>query len=162
MKKLLGLLIICILTTMPAFANNSNLRPVKIIPAENISTAYDEIQVGDKLMFKAKNDVYGVKNPQQLLIKKGTPIIGYVSFFQENGWANDNAEIQLNKFQFRNAEGKLVTLNSEVTIDGFELLKNKANRPAQFFNYIGVIFRGKEIDFKYGIDDATFTIWVAE
>ena len=116
--------------------------PIKIVPAENISTCYDEIQTGDKLLFQVKNDVYVDK---QLIFKKGANVIGYVNFFCENGWGYDNAEITLNKFQLR--------------INGFEMLKTKGARFAQFFSYIGVVFRGKEIDIKHGVDNPEFVIW---
>lgn len=130
--------------------------PIKIVPAENISTCYDEIQIGDTLLFKVKNDVYANK---QLVFKQGTNVVGYVSFLNENGWGCDSAELLMNKFQLRDNNGKIVTLNSEVTINGFELLKTKGSRFAQFFNYIGIVFRGKEIDIKYGIDTPEFVIW---
>ena len=78
---------------------------------------------------------------------------------EDNGWANDNAEIQLETFKVRNSKSEIVTIKSRVKIDGFELLKTKQKRFAQFFNYIGVIFRGKEIDIKYPEEMPVFTIW---
>lgn len=154
MKK--GLLVIAILFLSWQAVFAAVKTPIKIVPAENISTCYDEIQIGDKLLFSVKNDVY-VNN--ELLFKKGTNVIGEVNFFSENGWGYDNAEITMNKFQLRTANGKIITINSQVTINGFELLKTKGARIAQFFNYIGVIFRGKEVDIKYGVDSAEFVIW---
>ncbi len=154
MKKILILLLMLLISGQTVFAAQKT--PIKIVPAENISTCYDEIQTGDKLLFQVKNDVYVDK---QLIFKKGANVIGYVNFFCENGWGYDNAEITLNKFQLRNNEGKIVTINSEVTINGFEMLKTKGARFAQFFNYIGVVFRGKEIDIKHGVDNPEFVIW---
>lgn len=154
MKKLISALTFLLICANPAFSTEKI--PLKIFPAENMSTTQDEIQIGDNLLFKLKNDVYYGK---KLIFAKDTPIVGYVSFFEENGWANDNAEIQLTQFKLRNSSGEIVTIKSNVTINGFELLKTKGKRIAQFFNYIGVIFRGKEVDIKYGVDKPEFTIW---
>ncbi len=154
MKKCLLVIAILFFSWQAVFAAEKT--PIKIVPAENISTCYDEIQIGDKLLFNVKNDVY-VNN--KLLFKKGTNVIGDVNFFDENGWGYDNAEITINKFHLRNVNGKIVTINSQIKINGFELLKTKNARVAQFFNYIGIIFRGKEIDIKYGVDSPEFVIW---
>lgn len=154
MKKILALLIIVLSGSCSVQA--AEKIPVKIVPAENISTTHDEIQLGDNVVFKVKNDVYYNK---KLIFEKNTKVIGYVSFFEENGWANDNAEIQLSQFKLRNTSGEIITIKSNVTLNGFELLKTKGKRIAQFFNYIGVGFRGKEIDIKYDVDKPEFTIW---
>lgn len=154
MNKFLSLLIIILLTCSTATAKDKI--PVKIVPAENISTVYDEVQLGDRLLFKVKNDVYCGKT---LIFKKDTPVLGYVSFLNENGWANDNAEILMNEFKLKDAEGKLINIRSDVNLNGFELLKTKGKRTAQFFNYIGVIARGKEVDIRYQKDEPEFTIW---
>ena len=154
MRKILTLLTIFLLACCSTQA--AEKIPVKIIPAENISTTHDEIQVGDNLLFTVKNDVY---YNRKILFAKGTKVVGYVSFFDENGWANDNAEIQLSQFKLRNTSGDLITIKSTVTLNGFELLKTKGKRLLQFFNYIGVGFRGKEVDIKYGVDKPEFTIW---
>ena len=130
--------------------------PIRIVPAEKISTVHDEIQLGDNIMFKTTNEVY---SNSKLIFAKDTPVYGIVSQLEDNGWANDNAEIQLETFKLRNTKKEIVTIHSNVKIDGFELLKTKANRFAQFFNYIGVIFRGKEIDIRYPEEMPIFTIW---
>lgn len=153
MKKILLLTFILLLGN---FAFSAEKIPVRIVPAENIATTYDQVQVGDELLFKVKNDVY---YDSKLIFKKDSHVLGYVSFLDENGWINDNAQIQLNKFKLKNVNGKIVTINSDVTLDGFELLKSKGNRFAQFFNYIGVAFRGKEVDIKCNKDNPVFTIW---
>lgn len=130
--------------------------PVRIVPAEPISTVHDEVQLGDNIMFKVQNDVY---LNDKLIFTKDALVFGTVDKIEDNGWANDNAEIRLEKFKLRNVKNEIVTIKSSVKIDGFELLKTKENRIAQFFNYIGVIFRGKEIDIKYPKEMPIFTIW---
>lgn len=130
--------------------------PVRIVPAEPISTVHDEVQLGDNIMFKVQNDVYF---NDKLIFAKDALVFGTVDKIEDNGWANDNAEIRLEKFKLRNVKNEIVTIKSSVKIDGFELLKTKENRFAQFFNYIGVIFRGKEIDIKYPKEMPIFTIW---
>lgn len=130
--------------------------PVRIMPAEPISTVHDEVQLGDNIMFKVQNDVYF---NDKLIFAKDALVFGTVDKIEDNGWANDNAEIRLEKFKLRNVKNEIVTIKSSVKIDGFELLKTKENRFAQFFNYIGVIFRGKEIDIKYPKEMPIFTIW---
>ena len=80
---------------------NSENTPVKITPAQKISTSYDEIEVGDKIKFQTVKDVY--KNGK-LYIKKGTTVYGLVDYVSENGWAYDNAQIDL-----KNSTQKLLT-----------------------------------------------------
>ena len=130
--------------------------PLKIVPAEPISTVHDEVQLGDNIMFKIQNDVY---YNNKLIFTKDATVFGAVDKIEDNGWANDNAEILLERFKLRNAKNEIVTIKSRVKIDGFELLKTKQKRFAQFFNYIGVVFRGKEIDIKYPDEMPVFTIW---
>ena len=140
--------------------------PVRIVPAERISTVHDEIQLGDNIMFKTKDDVYyNTAEPTHTTIKpitvisSVTPVFGIVDKIEDNGWAHDNAEILLEKFKLKNTKQEVVTINSQVKINGFELLKIKQKRFAQFFNYIGVVFRGKEIDVRYPDETPEFTIW---
>ena len=154
MKKVFLILSLLILSSNTVFAQKI---PVKIAPAENISTAYDQIELGDYLKFKVLNDVY-YKN--QIYIKKDTPILVKVDFLCENGWVSDNAEIDSQHFITKDINGNKVSFESNLSINGFDLLKTKGNRFAQFFNYIGAIGRGKEIDIKYGIDNPIFTIWM--
>ena len=152
LKKILLLMLLLIGSS--AFA--SEQIPIRIVPAEPISTVHDEVQLGDNIMFKVQNDVYYY---DKLIFAKDAPVFGTVDKIEDNGWANDNAEIRLEKFKLRNAKNEIVTIKSRVKIDGFELLKTKQKRFAQFFNYIGVIFRGKEIDIKYPDEIPVFTIW---
>lgn len=152
LKKILLLMLLLIGSS--AFA--SEQIPIRIVPAEPISTVHDEVQLGDNIMFKVQNDVY---YNDKLIFAKDTPVFGTVDKIEDNGWANDNAEIRLEKFKLRNFKNEIITIKSNVKIDGFELLKTKQKRFAQFFNYIGVIFRGKEIDIKYPDEIPVFTIW---
>ena len=154
MKRLFLILSLILLSSNAVFAEKL---PIKIAPAENISTAYDQIELGDYLKFKVVNDVY---YNNQIFIKKDTPILVKVDFLSDNGWVSDNAEIDSQHFITKDATGKKIAFESNLSINGFELLKTKGNRFAQFFNYIGSIARGKEIDIKYGIDNPIFTIWM--
>jgi len=154
MKKILILTILLIFTNLATYAEKI---PVKIVPDQLISTCYDEIQVGDSVKFKAANDVY---LNDKIYIKKDTPIVGIVSYVSENGWSFDNAQVDFETFKTRDVNNKIVVINSPVKINGFEILKYKGNRKAQFFNYAGVIFRGKEIEIIQGIDDVKYTIWL--
>ena len=151
-KKILILMLLIVGSSVLA----SEQIPVRILPAEPISTVYDEVQLGDNIMFKVQNDVY---INDKLIFTKDALVFGTVDKIEDNGWANDNAEIRVEKFKLRNAKNEIVTIKSSVKIDGFELLKTKENRFAQFFNYIGVVFRGKEIDIKYPKEMPIFTIW---
>ena len=151
-KKILILMLLIVGSSVLA----SEQIPVRIVPAEPISTVHDEVQLGDNIMFKVQNDVY---LNDKLIFTKDALVFGTVDKIEDNGWANDNAEIRVEKFKLRNAKNEIVTIISSVKIDGFELLKTKENRFAQFFNYIGVVFRGKEIDIKYPKEMPIFTIW---
>lgn len=136
---------------------NSEEMPVKIIPAQKISTCHDEIEVGDKIKFLTEKDVY--KNGK-LYIKKNTPVYGTVDYVSENGWASDNAQIDILKFQTKSVSGKEITISSPVSVNGFEILKYKGKRTAQIFNYCGVAFRGKEVEIIPKKDKLQFNIWV--
>ena len=136
---------------------NSEDTPVRITPVQKISTCFNEIEVGDKIKFNIVKDVY--KNGK-LYIKKDTPIYGIVDYVSDNGWAYDNAQIDFKKFQTKTSDGKIITINNPLSINGFEILKFKANRTAQFFNYCGIIFRGKEIEIIPPKDNIEFNIWL--
>ena len=139
MKKILIFLLIL---GAPAFAESI---PIKITPAQVISTCHDEIQIGDSIRFKTVND--------------NLPVIGIVDYVSPNGWIADNAQIDFKTFKMRDANGKIMTINSPVSINGFEILKYKGNRKAQFFNYAGVVLRGKEIEIIPEKDEVVYTIW---
>ena len=119
--------------------------------------SYDEIEYGDKIRFAVVKDVY--KNGK-LYIKKGTPVYGIVDYVNENGWAYDNAQIDFKEFRVKNIEGKVIKISSPVSINGFEILKYKGKRAAQFFNYCGVAFRGKEVEIIPEQDNLQFNVWL--
>ncbi len=138
------------------YNNNENLsKAIKITPIDKISTVYDELEIGDIIEFKVVYDVY---KDGKLYIKQGTPILGEIDYVHENGWLTDNAEIYFNHFTLKDVNGNNLNIDYDLTINGFEILKYKSKRSAQFFNYISVIFRGKEIDIKSYDKDAIFSI----
>lgn len=130
---------------------------IKIAPAQKISTCYNEIEIGDKIRFKVVKDVY--KNGK-LYIEKDSPVVGIVDYISENGWSYDNAQIDFKQFKTKDINGKIITINSPTSINGFEILKYKGNRFAQFFNYCGVAFRGKEIEILPERDNIYLNIWL--
>lgn len=147
-------------TRLTIFLNdyiNSEDTPIKIHAAQKISTCYDEIEVGDNLKFVVSKDVN--KNGK-LYIKKGTPVYGIVDFVSDNGWNYDNAQIDFKQFKTKSVSGNEVVINSPLSINGFEILKYKSNRVAQFFNYCGGAFRGKEVDINPKKESIEFNIWL--
>ncbi len=147
-------------TQLTVFFQNGNkieelALPIK--PSEKISTCYNEVENGDKIRFTLTKDVY--KNGT-LFIKKGAPVIGIVDYISENGWSYDNAQIDFQEFRVKDIHGNIIKFNSPLSIDGFEILKYKGNRAAQFFNYCGVFFRGKEIEILPETDNIEFVIWL--
>lgn len=128
--------------------------PLKLVPAQNISTCHDEIETGDKILFMAKN------NPK-MKIKQDIGIIGIVDYVQDNGWGPESAEIQFKKFIVTLADGKQVTYNSPLTINGFEELKYRYPKSKRFFEYIPVFLRGKEIDIRTEKDKPVYNIWIS-
>lgn len=137
---------------------DSENTPVKITPAQKISTSYDEIEVGDKIKFQTVKDVY--KNGK-LYIKKGTTVYGLVDYVSENGWAYDNAQIDFKKFYTKTFDGQKIVINSPVSINGFDIIKYKGKKVAQVFNYCGVLFRGKEVEIIPKQDKIEFNIWLS-
>lgn len=130
---------------------------IPIKPAEKISTCYDELETGDKIKFTAVKDIY--KNGK-ILIKKNSPLLGTIDYINDNGWSYDNAQIDIKEFKVRDINGRILAINSPISINGFEILKYKNNRIAQFFNYCGVIFRGKEIEISPETDNIEYVIWL--
>lgn len=136
---------------------NSEDTPIKIKPAQKISTCYDEIEVGDRIKFVTVKDIY--KNGK-IYIKKDTPIYGTVDYVSDNGWSYDNAQLDFKKFKTRTSDGKIITISSPLSINGFDILQYKGKRIAQFFNYCGVAFRGKEVEIIPEKDNIQFNIWL--
>lgn len=154
MKRVLVLLMLIFCTNSCAFAQKI---PVKIAPDQPISTVNDDIQLGDGIKFKVTQDIiYDGK----LYLKKDSHVVGIVDYVSDNGWSFDNAEIKFKTFKTRDINNNLVIITSPFTIDGFDILKYKGNRKAQFFNYLGIAARGKEIEIIPGVDDLRFTIWL--
>ncbi len=113
MRKILVLLFICCMAfSQSAFAEKIALR---ITPETLISTDTDNIEVGDWIRFKAVNDVYV---GDELYIKKGTSVIGFVDFFHPNGWMLDKSEIRMNKFKVKNAKNEVVEIDHVLDIYG--------------------------------------------
>ena len=55
---------------------------------------------------------------------------------------------------------KAVTGAIPLSINGFDILKYKGKRIAQFFNYCGVAFRGKEVEIIPQKDNLEFNLWL--
>ena len=137
---------------------NSEDSPLKIKAAQKISTCYDEIEVGDRIKFETVKDTY--KNGK-LYIKKGTPVYGLVDYVSSNGWNFDNAQIDFKQFKTQTVTGEKLVVNNPLSINGYEILKYKSNRIAQFFNYCGLSFRGKEVEIIPDKDNnVEFNIWI--
>jgi len=131
--------------------------PVKITPAQIISTSFDEIETGDTVKFTVANDVFKNGN---LFITKGTPAKGKVDYIDENGWAADHAEILIKNFKTTDINGNVVSLSSSVTINGFEELKNQNPKIRRFWNYLSAPVRGKEIDINPETDNSVYNLWL--
>ena len=136
---------------------NSENTPVKIKPIQNISTCFDEIEIGDSIKFAISKDIY--KNGE-LYIAKDTPVIGLVDYVSDNGWAYDNAQIDIKKFKTKTVDGKILNISTPVSINVFDILQYKGKRFAQFFNYCGIVFRGKEVEIIPEKDNIEFNIWL--
>lgn len=152
MKKMIIMALLTFaLMPQAAFAEKT---PVRIAPAQIISTHHDEVEVGDWIKFSTVNDVYV---NEKLYIKKDTPILGAVDFFQPNGWAGDNAEIKFKKFVTTDVSGKKVNIVSPVEIKG----NAKANDIKQYVAWVlSTIIRGSEIYIEP--DTKSFNIFITQ
>lgn len=135
------ILIICFTQSVQA----TEQIPVKITPAQVISTHNDELEVGDYIKFKVVNDVY---YKDKLYIEKGSIIVGMVASLHENGYFCDNTEILLTPFKVKNIYNTVITIDSEITI-------NRKDYTCKTFGdkivkYVGVVFRGNEIKIEPG------------
>lgn len=150
-----------ILTPNQEFIINNNIQkkpPVIVItikPKNRITTVHDDLETGDIVEFTVTNDVY--KN-NKLYIKANTPIYGILDYVEDNGWVGDNANIGFKKFVTYDVNGVKTIFNSDLNISGLDILKYKHNKTAQFFNYIGVVFRGKEVDITENDSNITFNL----
>ena len=104
------------------------------------------------------------KNVREIVLLKALPCIwgkcAFCDYIDDNGWYYDSAQIYFKYFKTKTVDGKTITIESPLTINGFEILKYKSNRTAQFFNYCGVAFRGKEVDINPQKEKIQFNIWV--
>ena len=136
-RNLLLILAIIAIFTSPAFAEKI---PVKLTNAELLSTKHDEIEVGDLIDFKTLNDIYV---EDKLYIKKGTKVVGAVDFVHNNGWGGDNAEIKVEKFILKNANGEKITINYPISINGNSETANSFKQLV--LSNIFIFIRGSEI-----------------
>jgi len=144
------------------FIINDTNKTTKIItipikPIQPISTTHNELEIDDKIQFATVVDIY---KDGKIFLKSGTTIYGVIDYIDENGWGGDNAIIHFKKFITKSVNGEKITLYSDLQINGFDIIKFKSKRFKQFFNYIGVIFRGKEIDIKPYDEDIRFNLIV--
>lgn len=149
-EKNIFFILLFFLLTAPAFAEKL---PVKITPLQVISTNHDEVEVGDWIGFEAVNDVYV---DGYLYIKKNTYIYGFVDFVHPNGWANDKAEICINKFYLTDINNKKCEINSRLKIE--TILCAKPSIKDSFNYYVLGTFRGAEIFIEP--DTRTYNIFI--
>lgn len=140
MKKLF--LLFCLLMISGIQTANAEKIPVKITPAQIISTHHDEIETGDYINFETAKDVY-INN--KLYIRKNTPVIAFVDFFHPNGWVGDSAEIKINSFETLDVNGKNVSINYPFVIDGNSLKVNDVKQYLVRIASILIFVRGSEI-----------------
>src|SRR5574344_1270817 len=144
-KKIFYILLTFIFCLQPVFAEKI---PVKISPTQVISTHHDEIEVGDTINFEVAKDVF---YNNHIYIKRGTPVIGFVSFIHENGWGSDSAEILIKNFCTKDISGKQLETDYVLNIKGCSDLANttrtitiKTLTTATLIS-AGRFFRGAEI-----------------
>jgi len=156
MKKLFLAAILLLLSANLSFAIYVEEKiPIKIRPIDPITTTYDQVEVGDNIRFSVVDDVYV---NDKLFITQDTEMYGIVDFVKENGWFGDNAEVEFRVFKVRNAQGKLTTFSSELSLDGFNTLRWYNPKWKRFFNYCSLIFRGNEVDI-HPDANPVFNIW---
>lgn len=136
-RKVLFLILLSMLQILPACAEKI---PVKICPAQIISTNHDEVETGDRINFETAHDIYVDGN---LYIKKDTQIFGSVGLVHPNGWGNDKAEIYINKFYFNNLNNKQCEIDSPLRIQTVPDAHPKVKD--LFAYYVLGMFRGSEI-----------------
>lgn len=151
MKKIF-IISLLLLAGNGVFAENI---PLKIKPAQDISTCYDELEVGDKILFTPAGNT-------RLNLKSGAPVIGVIDYIQSNGWGPENAEIQFKKFILTFEDGTRKTYSTSLTINGFEELKTRYPKFKRFFEYFGLAVRGKEIDIRKDKDKPVYNIWISQ
>jgi len=128
MKSKIVYILLMLLVAAPAFAEKI---PVKIAPAQVISTGHDEIEVGDWIEFETVNDVY---KEDSLFLKKNSRIVGVVDFVHSNGWGGDGAEIKFKTFYVADINGKKNTIESPLVLNGSNLNGNTNKFKSIFSN----------------------------
>ena len=161
--KLFILYLLVFVFSLPAFAEKI---PVKITPAQIISTNNDEIEVGDRINFEIVNNVY---INDTLYLQKGTKLIGIVDFVHNNGWGGDSADIIFKKFYTSSFDNNKVIITCPLELNGQAEMANNIRdvtnkgitsvapriipriiQPLrivryQYIPYLGFIFRGAEL-----------------
>lgn len=141
MKKLTLFLSLIFLFSPPAFAEKI---PVKIELNQFVSTEADNaFEVGDEIEFRVVNDVYSKGN---LFVRKNTPVYGIIDFIHDNGWVGDCAEIRLNTFVFKDANGKKISTDFPLDIDRQYNTENKKKNFRSCKMIFLSIFRGNELN----------------
>jgi len=158
MKKVLFASLILVLSNFQSVL--AEKIPVRIAPTQIISSHEDEIEVADWISFEIVNDIYV---NDKLYIKKETPIYGFVDFFKPNGWVGDSAEIYFKNFETKDVDGKKITLNYPLKINGNNLKANDVKQllswklPSLLSSYF-ILIRGSEIFIEP--DTRTFNLFI--
>lgn len=158
MKKILFILISFLYAFSPAYAEKI---PVKITPAQLISTHHDEIQVGDWIHFETVNDVY---LDDKLYIKKDTKIVGVVDYAHENGWMADSADITIKNFKTLDVNDKKIDIYSPIEIKGGNFMETDARDTVTYATYVvtwlAFFVRGAEINIEP--DTRTYNLFIEQ
>lgn len=157
MKRLLFLLLMICFTTNCA---NATKIPLKITPAEVITTAHDEVENGDKLLFKLVSDT---RLGDKVIFEAGSMLVAYVDYVTDNGFGYDSANIWCRKVWIKKNDNNYTkSYDTDFSINGFSLLKGLYPKTRRFFEYVGLILstRGKEINFDPSRDKCVITVWI--
>jgi len=130
-------LFLALCATQSAFAQKI---PIRITPAQIISTNHDEVEVGDWIKFSTINDVF---IDDKLYVKAGSDIWGLVDFYQPNGWVQDNAEIGIKTFETRDANNNKVVIDFPISLTQNLMCKGNLKELAKY--EIKTVIRGSEL-----------------
>lgn len=114
--------------------------PVKIIPANKITTSTANIQEGDSVNFLTADDIF---INSSVYIKKGTPVKGTITSIEDNDYLYVPATLYAENFVTKNVDGKLVKLSGIVYKAG-----NNHWELTQFIPIPFVYLRGGEVQIK--------------
>ena len=158
MKRFLLIFVLLLSSVYPAFAQKI---PVRITPAQIISTNHDETQVGDWIKFKTLNDIY---LDNKLYIKKGTSIVGVVDYVHDNGWMGDSADITFKKFITHDINNKTIEIPYMLKIKGDEFVEGEKKQFATLvvyaFDSLAFLIRGAEINIEP--DERTYNLFIEQ